>query len=441
MRRTVLAVIAALSAALLAAPIANATSPSYTLFGDAMLVHPGNASPTAAEATNTGTHKFGGVAFSFPAGLTVSQLNNLATDYKFVAGSCENGSPRFEVTVTNGTTTGNIFFYIGPPPNYTLCPPGLYANTGNLASPANLVDDSQLGGMFYDPYADAQTKFGSYTVLEIALVVDDFAAPQTVDFDNTQVNNEVFTYESEHPTSTAVKCSPDPVVAGNTTTCTATVKDEASSGATTPTGTVSFKREPGPGTFSKASCKLSGSGPSASCSVTYTPGPTPSEPVRSDTITAEYGGDEEHEPSKGTTTVTVISPTALASGSFVIGDENATVGKVVTFSDVEWWGSNWWKENSLSGGQAPSAFKGFAESSPSPPTCGETWTTSTGNSSGPPPTVPEYMAVIAASKITQSGSTISGNAPEVVVVKTNPGYGPNPGHKGTGKVVAILCKS
>ncbi|HEV2922647.1 MAG TPA: hypothetical protein VGW98_01320, partial [Solirubrobacteraceae bacterium] len=119
----------------------------------------------------------------------------------------------------------------------------------------------------------------------------------------------------------------------------------------------------------------------------------------------------------------------------------ATVGSNVTFSEVEWWGSNWWKENSLSGGQAPSAFKGFAESSPSPPTCGETWTTSTGNSSGPPPTVPEYMAVIAASKITQSGSTISGNAPEVVVVKTNPGYGPNPGHKGTGKVVAILCKS
>jgi hypothetical protein len=55
--------------------------------------------------------------------------------------------------------------------------------------------------------------------------------------------------------------------------------------------------------------------------------------------------------------------------------------------------------------------------------------------------VPEYMAVIAASKITQSGSTISGNAPEVVVVKTNPGYAPNPGHKGTGKVIAIVCKS
>jgi hypothetical protein len=131
----------------------------------------------------------------------------------------------------------------------------------------------------------------------------------------------------------------------------------------------------------------------------------------------------------------------LAHGSFTIGDQNATVGKVVTFSDVEWWGSNWWKENSLSGGPAPAAFKGFAESSPNPPLCGETWTTDTGNSSGPPATVPGFMAVIAASKITQSGSTITGNAPEVVIVKTNPGYMPNPGHKGTGTLVMILCKS
>jgi hypothetical protein len=28
-----------------------------------------------------------------------------------------------------------------------------------------------------------------------------------------------------------------------------------------------------------------------------------------------------------------------------------------------------------------------------------------------------------------------------VVVKTNPGYLPNPGHKGTGKLVVIVCKT
>jgi len=173
--------------------------------------------------------------------------------------------------------------------------------------------------------------------------------------------------------------------------------------------------------------------------VTYTPGSTPANPVRTDTITASYGGDTTHAKSSNTTDVEVISPTALASGSFVIGDQNATIGKLVTFSDVEFWGSDWWKVNSLSGGPAPAAFKGFAASSSSPPTCGEHWTTDTGNSSGPPPTVPGFMEVIAASKITQSGTTISGDAPEVVVVKTNPGYAPNPGHAGTGIVVAQAC--
>jgi len=241
----------------------------------------------------------------------------------------------------------------------------------------------------------------------------------------------------QHPTSTSVNCEPKTVVAGQPTKCTATVTDTATSGQTTPTGTVGFTTI-GPGSFNKTSCTLSGSGSSASCSVTYTPGSTPAEPARTDTITATYKGDSTHEISKGTTTVIVISPTALAHGSFVIGDQNATIGNVVTFSDVEWWGSNWWKENSLSGGRAPSDFKGFAESSPSPPTCGETWTTNTGNSSGPPATVPEYMEVIGASKITQSGSTVTGNAPKLAVVKTNPGYLPDPGHKGTGKVVAVI---
>jgi TolB protein len=244
----------------------------------------------------------------------------------------------------------------------------------------------------------------------------------------------------KHPTSTSVSCSPPTVVAGQLTTCTATVTDTATSGQTTPTGTVSFTST-GPGTFGGGgSCTLAtASSSSASCSGTYTPGSTPANPVRTDTITASYTGDSTHDASSGTTQETVISPTALASGSFVIGDLNATVGSIVSFSDVEWWGSNWWKRNSLSGGPAPAAFKGFAESSPSPPTCGENWTTGTGNSSGPPATVPGFMAVIAASKITQSGSVISGNAPEVVVVRTNPGYAPNPGHVGTGTVVAIVC--
>jgi hypothetical protein len=102
-------------------------------------------------------------------------------------------------------------------------------------------------------------------------------------------------------------------VAGGSTTCTATVKDEASSGATTPTGNVAFKTS-GSGSFSKASCALAGSGATASCSVTYKPTATPKEPERSDTITAKYEGDETHEATEGSTTVTVISYSQTISG-------------------------------------------------------------------------------------------------------------------------------
>ena len=46
------------------------------------------------------------------------------------------------------------------------------------------------------------------------------------------------------------------------------------------------------------------------------------------------------------------------------------------------------------------------------------------------------MEVVVASKITKSRSTISGNAVELVVVKTSPGYSPET--KGTGTVVAVV---
>ena len=49
------------------------------------------------------------------------------------------------------------------------------------------------------------------------------------------------------------------------------------------------------------------------------------------------------------------------------------------------------------------------------------------------------MAVIVSSSISKAGSTISGNTVQEVIVKTNPGYAPNPGHAGTGTVVATIC--
>ena len=94
----------------------------------------------------------------------------------------------------------------------------------------------------------------------------------------------------------------------------------------------------------------------------------------------------------------------------------------------------------MSGGFAPSAFKGFEDGS-AQPACGGTWTTSSGNSTSPPSTLPQYMAVIVSSSINKNGTVTSGDIKNIIVVRTNAGYGPSPGHPGTGQVVAILCSS
>jgi hypothetical protein len=111
-------------------------------------------------------------------------------------------------------------------------------------------------------------------------------------------------------TATTVSCIPSSLVAGGSTKCTATVEDEATSEATTPTGNVAFKTG-GSGSFNKASCALAGSGAAASCEVTYTPAASAAQPQRTDKITGEYKGDESLEGSKGATTVMVITPATI----------------------------------------------------------------------------------------------------------------------------------
>lgn len=85
-------------------------------------------------------------------------------------------------------------------------------------------------------------------------------------------------------------------------------------------------------------------------------------------------------------------------------------------------------------------LQGFSSSPSSSPACGQAWTTEPGGSSGPPsPPLPAFIIVRVASSISKAGSTISGNTPQLVVVQVNPGYGPNPGHAGTGTVAGRLC--
>jgi hypothetical protein len=131
-----------------------------------------------------------------------------------------------------------------------------------------------------------------------------------------------------------------------------------------------------------------------------------------------------------------------ARGAFVLGD--GTVSTALPTTNVTWWADDWSTENSLSGGFGPPAFKGFAATVPLPTStppaaCAGPWTTGPGNSPAPPASVPSYMGVLVSTSVLKSGSTISGDTTKIVVVKTEPGYAPDPGHHGTGTVVADYC--
>lgn len=147
-----------------------------------------------------------------------------------------------------------------------------------------------------------------------------------------------------------------------------------------------------------------------------------------------YAGDVDYSGSSASlASGALVFAFAPGAGSFAIGDGNAAAGTTVTF-----WGAQWSKLNKVSGGPAPDAFKGYAAAGTR--TCGGTWTTAPGNSSDPPAgALPSYMAVLVTSSVRKAGPAISGTVVHVVVVKTNGGYKNDPGHAGTGTVVAAVC--
>ena len=172
-------------------------------FGTAHYITPGNLSNRAVQLEADDSSEFGGVSFGIPAGTTVADLDSLSTDYRFPAGStCGGGSPRFQIAVDNdndsSTAAKNIFVYIGPPPSYTGCPAGAWSNTTNLIDPTDLVDATQLGGLFYQPWASVEVAYGTLPVVGVSVVTDTFAGPRTVDVDNTDVDGTVYDYEFDN---------------------------------------------------------------------------------------------------------------------------------------------------------------------------------------------------------------------------------------------------
>ena len=106
------------------------------------------------------------------------------------------------------------------------------------------------------------------------------------------------------PTSTSIKCDPDPQTVGRETTCTATVEDIAAS-PSVPTGSVDFERLASEELPNGGHCELGPGveGKKASCSVPY----IASAAGRLD-IKATYAGDTRHFDSSGLGTLTATEP-------------------------------------------------------------------------------------------------------------------------------------
>ncbi len=135
-----------------------------------------------------------------------------------------------------------------------------------------------------------------------------------------------FTAQAVNATTTAVSCVPNPVVVGQTSTCTATVTDTGTS-PTPPTGTITFSSS-GTGSFSPGNtCTLSGTGASTNCSVDYIPS---SVGTGTHTITASYPSDTGHSSSSGNTPLTVSKADTTTT---VNSSANPSVfGQSVTFT-------------------------------------------------------------------------------------------------------------
>lgn len=170
--------------------------------------------------------------------------------------------------------------------------------------------------------------------------------------------------------------------------------------------------------------------------------PSISVPLGPETVKATFAGDAYYQTSSDSKGAIVFA--FPSHGVFTLGDNSVAAAVATPTTTLSWWNNNWYLANSLSGGLAPSSFKGFVASTTVPTTtpaniCKSTWSTSTGNSPPPPPTVPGYMGVIVATKVTKSGNTLKGDYVSVIVVKTNPGYAPGPQNLGTGTYVATFC--
>ncbi|MCK6483936.1 MAG: HYR domain-containing protein [Phycisphaerae bacterium] len=146
------------------------------------------------------TPPFGAAVWTPSSPMTFADLDTLSADFEMQTGCFIGGSPRFGVGVdcdNDGFTDGYVFIYFGTPPNYNDCPPlNTPQSTGNLIGLAgNVYDTGQVGGTFYDSYANALALVGTCDVTRIVMALDaSWNQDQQMLVTSVDINDETYNF-------------------------------------------------------------------------------------------------------------------------------------------------------------------------------------------------------------------------------------------------------
>ena len=267
-------------------------------------------------------------------GGATSQTSQCAVDYTPARGGPQTISAFFPGDANNTPSGDNTFITVTPRPTTTTvsCSVSMIGVTGTCTATVTAANPSDppppsgtvflsatsgtvMGTCFLSPTGPGTSACTvGYTPAQPFASVTAFYPG-----DASHSASQGVTTASAAPrtTTTTVVCTPSTFPAGGSTTCTATVRDVSPGIRTAPSGLVIFTATPPNGSITPSGCFLVVTGSDTSqCSTTYS-----STVATTETIRAQYNGDQTHSGSSGTTTVTV---TAAQPARLVLSPPTAT---------------------------------------------------------------------------------------------------------------------